>query len=379
MPLGYFAISTTDRSLAGETMEQDVEQTKLRLIRRAIQDNLIRETIQDNLIRQAIQDNIQQKRDRKTRESVRRPRPFPLWVWGISLIVGLAYLSGPSQVVSRAKSSSLVISPTRTDLPSTTADHRAGPELAESAPRPLNRALFPLSVKRVVIDPGHGGQDHGTVSQSGVLEKDITLDIGLRVRRLLENASFEVLMTRSTDQALRLEKRAELANANTADLFVSIHVNWIQYRNVRALETYFLGPTDDPAATKLVALENRDSGYSLADYRGLLEKIYMDTRRDESRRLAKTIQAELYGSLSRVNPMMEDRGVKTAPFIVLIRTDMPAILVEVSCLSNEDEVKLLTSGEYRETIAQALLTGVRSYASNLNGSEEKVVKNGRNE
>jgi N-acetylmuramoyl-L-alanine amidase len=337
---------------------EDVEQTKLRLIR------------------EAIQDNIQRKRGSKTRELVRRPRTIPLWLWGVSLLASLAYLSGPRQVVSRAKFSPPVASASSTDMRSA---QRVAPDFPEPPPQALNRALFPLSVKKIVIDPGHGGRQQGTASQSGVSEKDITLDIALRLRRLLENESFDVLVTRETDNTVGLERRAEFANAHAADLFVSIHVNWIQPRKVRAVETYFLGPTDDPAATKLVAMEDRDSGYSLAEYRNLLEKVYMDTRRDESRKLAKAVQSELYGSLSRINPGLEDRGVKTAPFIVLIRTQMPAILVEVSCLSNEEEVKLLTSGDYKETIAQALSTGMRSYASKLNGSPEKVVKNGRNE
>ena len=120
-----------------------------------------------------------------------------------------------------------------------------------------------------------------------------------------------------------------------ADVFVSIHVNWISRRDVRPVETYHVGPTDDPAALKLAGAENRDSGYSLGAYRRLLEKIYIDERRDESRALARAINAELYRALSAVNPGLENRGVKMAPFAVLVGTEMPAILVEVSCLSND--------------------------------------------
>jgi N-acetylmuramoyl-L-alanine amidase len=187
------------------------------------------------------------------------------------------------------------------------------------------------------------------------------------------------LMTRETDQTLPLDQRADFANANHADLFISIHINSMPVHQLRPLETYFLGPTDDPEATKLAALENHGSGFSLSDYRYLLEKTYMDTRRDESRRLANAVQKDLYRAVHQINPAIENRGVKTAPFAVLIRTDMPAILVEVSCLSNEDEVKLLTNEEYRENIAQALLTGIRSYANDLKGSEGKIAKNGTDE
>lgn len=243
----------------------------------------------------------------------------------------------------------------------------SAPEIPVVAPQPLNLAAVPLSVKKIVIDPGHGGKQHGAVSESGVAEKEITLDVGLRLRRLMGKTPFEVIMTRQEDKTLSLEKRVALANANNADLFVSIHVNWMEPREIRPLETYYVGPTDDPAAIKLAALENRESGYSLSDYRQLLEKIYIDTKRDESHRLARVINTELYRSLRQVNPELENRGVKMAPFLVLVGTEMPAILVEVSCLSNEDEVKLLTNGDYREKIALALLKGIRSYANKLNG------------
>jgi N-acetylmuramoyl-L-alanine amidase len=346
---------------------EDVAQTKLRLIREAIQDNLPRGPHSKLKI-------------------VARARRFPLWIPVLALSIVFASISLRGFV---SQTNSQTPAPTiRLAAPAPPADaaveapavagdvEPAPPASLAQPPHPLNRAMFPLSVNRIVIDPGHGGFQHGAASQSGVSEKDITLQIALRLRRLLKEASFEVLMTREADQAVSLEKRAEFANDNHADLFVSIHINWTPFRNIRPLETYFLGPTDDPEATKLVAMENRDSGYSLSDYRQLLEKTYLDARRDESRRLARAVEAELYRSISQINPAIEDRGVKTAPFAVLIRTDMPAILVEVSCLSNEDEVKLLTNQDYQENIAQALLTGIRSYASDLEGSKEKIATNG---
>ncbi len=173
-------------------------------------------------------------------------------------------------------------------------------------------------------------------------------------------------MTRDVDKTMGLEKRVAFANANNADLFLSIHVNWMEPRTIRGPETFFVGPTDDPATLKLVSIENRESDYSFADLRQALEKIYVDTRRNESRTLAKFIQGQLHGSLKKENPELPNRGVKTAPFAVLVGTQMPAILVEVSCLSNNDEVKLLTNGEYREKIALALVDGIRSYAKNIN-------------
>jgi N-acetylmuramoyl-L-alanine amidase len=246
-------------------------------------------------------------------------------------------------------------------------DRQPALDIPLSAPRRLGRGVLPLAVKRIVIDPGHGGDQQGAVSDSGVAEKQITLDIGLRLRPLLEAAGFEVMMTRETDRRLSLEERVAFANEHHADLFVSIHVNSIPRREIRPLETYYVGPTDDPAALRLAGVENRESGYSLSDYRRLLEKVYLDARRNESHALAAAVNGTLYQALSRVNPGLENRGVKTAPFIVLIGTAMPAILVEVSCLSNKDDVGLLTQDDYRERVAVALMRGIRSYSSDLNG------------
>jgi N-acetylmuramoyl-L-alanine amidase len=244
-------------------------------------------------------------------------------------------------------------------------------EAPPSVPQRLARAVLPLPIKRIVLDPGHGGAQAGAVADSGASEKEITLDLARRLRRLLEDASFEVLLTREADVTMSLEQRVAFANARRADVFVSIHVNWISRRGVRPVETYHVGPTDDPAVLKLAGAENRESGYSLGAYRQLLERIYIDERRDESRALARTINAELFRALSAVNPGLENRGVKMAPFAVLVGTEMPAILVEVSCLSNEDEAELLTTDDYRARIAAALLRGIRSYSTDLDGVAKK--------
>ena len=373
-------------------MENDVAETKLRILR------------------EAIQSNVGVVRSSRVKPQALLKRAPPLWFWGFLLIAiggaaadfvarqqereqvkkmvgvqldtlhglqtqkSVTYLAVPSLVVSMGKepSSSAAGVDTTKSLPP------VGAEVTEAAvplstPHRLNRAALPLTVKRIVIDPGHGGKQHGAISESGVSEKDITLDIALRLRRLMENTPLEVLMTRETDETLQLEQRVDFANANNADLFVSIHVNWMEPREIRPLETYYVGATNDPALIKLARIENRDSGYSLADYRRLLDKIYLDTRREESHRLAKTINAELYRSLSQINPELENRGVKMAPFAVLIGTQMPAVLAEVSCLSNEEDVKLLTNADYREKIAQALLRGILSYANKLNDSDKKVA------
>jgi N-acetylmuramoyl-L-alanine amidase len=352
-------------------MEKDVAETKLRILR------------------EAIQSNVGVVRSSKVKPQGLPKRAAPLWFWGFLLIaIGAAAADFVVRKQEREEVKKMVgvqldtlsglqtqKSVTYLAVPSLVVSRAEVTEAAVplSTPYRLNRAALPLTVKRIVIDPGHGGKQHGAISESGVSEKDITLDIALRLRRLMENTPLEVHMTRETDETLQLEQRVDFANANNADLFVSIHVNWMEPREIRPLETYYVGATNDPALIKLARIENRDSGYSLADYRRLLDKIYLDTRREESQRLAKTINAELYRSLSQINPELENRGVKMAPFAVLIGTQMPAVLAEVSCLSNEEDVKLLTNADYREKIAQALLRGILSYANKLNDSDKKVA------
>jgi N-acetylmuramoyl-L-alanine amidase len=332
---------------------QTVEQTKVRLLREAVRDNL--DTVAGI----------------KRRVRARTKAGWHLWWWLPLSLAGLAYLL-PTIGISSGK----VPAPDPAKLPAINAtapdnNPMAQTDMAVAAPQPLNRAVLPLSVKTIVIDPGHGGKQTGAISDSGMAEKEITLDVALRLRRLMENAPFEVFLTRQTDQTIPLEKRVAFANSKNADLFVSIHVNWMEPRNIRALETYFVGPSDDPATLNLARMENRESDYSFSDYRRILEKIYVDARREESRRLAKSIQTELYRSLRQNNPEVEDRGIKMAPFVVLVGTQMPAILAEISCLSNEDEVKLLTDNDYKEKIALALFKGIQSYAKRLNSPDRK--------
>jgi N-acetylmuramoyl-L-alanine amidase len=326
------------------------------------------------LVREAVRSNVEGP-FRTTRQRAEiRPRFTLVTVVTCSfLIASLVYLSTPSTVPPRV---SVAAAHTPKVTPAIVAAAVESPAAVKPGPTPLmvrtipqrpSRAVLPLSVRKIVLDPGHGGTQLGATSESGVSEKEITLDIALRLRQLLQTAQFEVLMTRETDVTLPLERRASFANTNQADLFVSIHVNWIPYRQVRPLETYFVGPTDDPATLRLASVENRDSGYSLASSRRLLAKIFSDARREESQALAQRLNTELYRSLREVNPALENRGVKTAPFAVLVGTEMPAILVEVSCLSNEADVDLLTTADYRDRVAQALLKGIQSYANGLAG------------
>lgn len=239
------------------------------------------------------------------------------------------------------------------------------PETLMPVPHSVDLSAFALSVKKIVIDPGHGGDDPGAVTASGLTEKNLALDIGLRLRDLLKAASFAVRMTREEDQTVPLAQRVVFANQTKSDLFVSIHLNWVEPHRARVVETYYLGPTEDSTTLHLAGLENTHSGYSLADFRRLLDDVYTDMKRGESRRFAEAVQSELVHALQTVNPLLSDKAVKTAPFVVLVGTEMPAILAEVACLSNIADAQLLASAEYRQTIAQALFAGVRAYSTTL--------------
>jgi N-acetylmuramoyl-L-alanine amidase len=228
---------------------------------------------------------------------------------------------------------------------------------------PVRAAAFPLAVRRVILDAGHGGKDAGAQTPLAMVEKDITLDIEQRLQLLLRQNGFDVVVTRTDDTLIPLRERAKLANTSQGDIFVSIHVNSLQsHVTSHGIETYYLGPTKDPQLTQLAAEENGTSGYSIADLRKLLDRVYADVRRDESQRLASAVQQQLFSNLKTIDPGLENWGVKRAPFIVLVATDMPAVLAEVGCLSNAREAAMLQQPQYRQHIAEALFRGIHEYA-----------------
>ncbi|MEA2327485.1 MAG: N-acetylmuramoyl-L-alanine amidase, partial [Thermoanaerobaculia bacterium] len=281
------------------------------------------------------------------------------------MLASFAFLSNTG-ITSMRKPASIAPQPAPRHIESS-----AAPILMTDTLEPVSASAFPLSVRRVVLDAGHGGSDPGASSNSNVSEKEITLDIQKRLTSLLRQNGFEVIATRENDRLIPLRERARLANGSHSDIFVSIHVNSIPHPDNHGVETYYLGPTNDPTLTKLAATENLTSGYALADLRKLLDGVYADVRRDESQRLAAAVQHQLFSGLRGVDPGLENWGVKRAPFIVLVATEMPAILAEVGCLSNEREAEMLRSGAYRQQIAQALFHGIHAYASANDAPQKK--------
>jgi len=253
-----------------------------------------------------------------------------------------------------------------------TGDPLALPEVAAAEPSSILTRLpsnvFPLAVRHIVLDPGHGGSDEGTKTPNGLTEKILALDIAQRTALKLMAAGFEVSLTREADTKIYLRDRVRYANQARADLFVSIHFNWFKDgRANRGIETYYLGPSDDPFVTALASAENRESGYSRADVRKLLDGIYGELRQEESRRLAAAVQGSLLSTARGESREVRDRGVRSAPFIVLVETEMPAILAEVASLSSAEEARLLTGEGYREKIATALSDGIRAYSGIQDG------------
>ena len=237
--------------------------------------------------------------------------------------------------------------------------------------RPLPARALALGVRRIVLDAGHGGAHQGTASADGLLEKNITLDLAERTRKLLVAKGFEVVMTRATDETLSLKERATTANQKRGDIFVSIHLNSLRPDGPSGVETYYLGPSEHPDHDAIASIENEHSGYAMADLRTLLDGIYLDARRDESKRLARSVQQSVIKRMRKADPDIADRGVKTAPFVVLVATDMPAILAEVSCLSNPDEAARLGKADHRQAIAEALAGGIHSFTDQKNHLEGK--------
>jgi len=217
---------------------------------------------------------------------------------------------------------------------------------------PLSR-VFGLGVKTIMIDAGHGGADSGTIGKMGTREKDISLDIARRLKeRLLRTGHYRVLMTREDDVAVALNKRVEMAKAARADLFLSVHLNYIPSKPINIIETYYFGPTSDDKIRKLAEQENAGSEYGLSDFREMIGKIGDTMKLQESREFAASIQKSLFANTSMHNGNVYDFGVKRAPFVVLLGVDVPAVLAEVSCLSNGQEEKELSTEGHRENIAR---------------------------
>jgi len=235
-----------------------------------------------------------------------------------------------------------------------------------SGDRSMIRVLG-LKVGRIVLDPGHGGHDAGSVGPEGLREKELVLDVAQRLGRLLETRmGSEVIFTRSDDTFVPLERRTEIANEAKADLFLSIHANSSPLRSAAGVETYYLNFTTSRSALDLASRENSGSQMTVYELQGLLEKIALKDKVEESREFATRVQTSLYSlSAKTADARSKDRGVKKAPFVVLIGASMPSVLAEIGFVSNAHDENAMRREEYRERTAEALYKGISGYASSL--------------
>ena len=243
-----------------------------------------------------------------------------------------------------------------------------------SAPQPLRDGqstltrTLGLKIGRIVIDPGHGGHDTGTIGPTGLMEKDLCLDVALRLGKMIEQRlpGADVIYTRSDDTFVPLEERTNIANQAKADLFISIHANSSRDTGARGIETYYLNLKGTSEAMEVAARENATAQEGVHDLESLVKRIAQTEKIDESKEFAEDIQESLAQRIQKTSKSVRNRGVRKAPFVVLIGADMPSILTEISFLSNPADEKLLKQPEQRQRVAEGLYQGISSYLENMN-------------
>jgi N-acetylmuramoyl-L-alanine amidase len=256
-----------------------------------------------------------------------------------------------------------VLPATRPAVPATAA--RASTDASQS----LTRALG-LKINRIVIDAGHGGHDDGTIGPNGVLEKDVVLDVALRLASLVQTRlGAEVVLTRSDDTFVPLTERTAIANEHKADLFLSIHANSSPAPSVAGTETFLLNLNSSPGAIATAARENAGSDKSVGELRDLVQSIALNDKIAESQSFAANIQSSIFTQAAKANAAARDRGVKKAPFVVLIGARMPSVLAEIGFLSNARDESNLNKPEYRQKIAESLYRGISQYSQSLSHFE----------
>ena len=282
----------------------------------------------------------------------------------------------PVSTAASAAATKPLPAPSSGSLTKPVAKSKGKPDLIQPAtvPQPtrdgqatLTRTLG-LKIGRIVIDAGHGGHDTGTIGPSGLMEKDLCLDVALRVGKLIQQKmpGAEIVYTRSDDTFIPLEERTNIANEAKADLFISIHANSSPDHNARGIETYYLNLKGSPEAMEVAARENAASEHGVHDLQDLVKQIARTEKIDESREFAEDVQESLSKRMQKAVKPVRNRGVRKAPFVVLIGADMPSILTEISFLSNPADEAMLKKPEHRQRVAEGVFQGVSSYLQSMN-------------
>ncbi len=226
--------------------------------------------------------------------------------------------------------------------------------------------ILGLKVGKIVIDPGHGGKDSGSIGYGGIKEKDVTLAIAKQLKEELESKlNVEVILTRDNDTFLPLEQRTAVANVESADLFISLHANASRNNRVGGIETFYLGLSRDRRSQLIAAFENATSQQSLGKLEDVIKKITLYEKLSESREFALKVHRRLFRVIHKLHPAARDRGVKKAPFVVLIGADIPSILVEIGFISNKREAQIISPKKTQEEVATAICGGIEDYLSGL--------------
>ncbi len=231
----------------------------------------------------------------------------------------------------------------------------------------INNGSF---IKKIVIDPGHGGHDPGAIGPNGIMEKNITLKIGTMLADKLRAMGFHVIMTRDKDVFIPLEERTAIANMSNADIFISIHANASLSRRAKGITTYYLSTTHDRASMLVAARENATSTKKLSDLQLILEDLMKTAKINESALFAQDIQQNMVKSLRKDGYLTPNLGVRSAPFFVLMHADMPSILIETSFVTNPTEEHLLIEKRYEESIVNGIIKGIIQFGTKLKIAEQ---------
>jgi N-acetylmuramoyl-L-alanine amidase len=266
-----------------------------------------------------------------------------------------------------------LVAPNASNAPNVIAGKPLPPSANSSGKFSVARQLG-LGVSRIVIDAGHGGHDPGA-SAFGISEAELVLDVTLRLEKLLQQQpGIEVVLTRRTNEYVALDERTEIANRESADLFLSVHANASANATAHGVETYFLNFALNPQAEAVAARENAASGKTMSSLPGIIKAITLNSKLNESRDFAASIQQSLVRGMRRGNKALKDLGVKQAPFMVLIGAAMPSVLAEISFVTNRQEARLLKLPGYRERIAESLLAGILRYQQSLKKVQTAALK-----
>jgi len=232
----------------------------------------------------------------------------------------------------------------------------------EPAQQKPSKPPAPPVLRKIVIDPGHGGRDPGAVGVDGIAEKDIVLAVSHRlVDKLKKEMGVEAVLTRSDDRFIPLEERTAIANREGADLFISVHVNASPNADARGVETYYLDNTTDEAALRMAARENGIAREKITDLQFILSDMVQNLKLEDSVTLAHRLQGSVVTQVARRYGEVRDLGVKKAQFYVLVGARMPSVLVELFFVTNKTEARALSSEAYQEALADALYDGIKKY------------------